>query len=550
MWNILDKYFHSIQHFQTNFGLFWYANMYLCRLFAILVIGEELFDDALKDFVCDTQQPGCRVACFNDFVPIALNRFWGAEVLFCSMPILGYYFYAFSLVKMINKLNRARIGEMEARRVERLEDSTRTILPEPHKTSHEAPGSVSINIPPAGTTPSKININPDNSSPFGGGFDKTMCGRGIISITSRDLREPSQHNLFQYQPDTLAETGFETKHGRRRHRKRRRRIRNYKEWSGGEEGEEDVIKLTLERQTGSVKELEKKIGKFSTKEHGHAQYSNHGNDFMQASMMSNSMAFSAAPNSGNPDPTGQRYDPTIRPLNSKPQMSVTVLQPFYARKLDIVYIITCVAKILSEFIFIALSYVIQFQQSRILGIDTLDLSILNINTLSTTYNKLQKVKLKPFLETFTVPEKYECNHGERYVLKNLDHMSPCSQQKVVNCWVVRKTEKEIFLRYMILMQFVSIGISVADIIVMLKKLRRNRSRSRTTTTKKSARKRVDKDIKSALPKHEQPINCCFCRRKKATSANNEQVENKTFKLSNSSSENDNVFSNDSSSSSK
>ena len=130
-------------------------------------------------------------------------------------------------------------------------------------------------------------------------------------------------------------------------------------------------------------------------------------------------------------------------------------------------------------------------------------------------------------------------------------MSPCSQQKVVNCWVVRKTEKEIFLRYMILMQFVSIGISVADIIVMLKKLRRNRSRSHVTT-KKSARKRVDKDTKSALPKPEQQIsiNCCYCRRKKATSANREQIENKTFKLSNSSSENDNVFSNDSSSSSK
>ena len=50
MWNVLERYFESVKHFQTAFGHFWYVNMYVFRLFVILVVGEELYDDEQSAF--------------------------------------------------------------------------------------------------------------------------------------------------------------------------------------------------------------------------------------------------------------------------------------------------------------------------------------------------------------------------------------------------------------------------------------------------------------------------------------------------------------------
>ena len=110
----------------------------------------------------------------------------------------------------------------------------------------------------------------------------------------------------------------------------------------------------------------------------------------------------------------------------------TAIQPFKARKIQTAYILSCLMKAFLEVLFIHWGYNLQYLQSR-------------------------KI---PFLDCFTVPEKYLCLHGMEN--ENNPDLSPCAQQGEVSCWVSRPKEKQFFLRYMLGCQFVSICVSVID----------------------------------------------------------------------------------------
>lgn len=57
-----------------------------------------------------------------------------------------------------------------------------------------------------------------------------------------------------------------------------------------------------------------------------------------------------------------------------------------------------------------------------------------------------------------VPERYICKHG-------MSIESPCFQDKEVICWVARPREKTYLVRYMLLMQIVSIILTISELIV-------------------------------------------------------------------------------------
>ena len=98
---------------------------------------------------------------------------------------------------------------------------------------------------------------------------------------------------------------------------------------------------------------------------------------------------------------------------------VTALKPYRAKKIQIFYIFHCILKGLLEVLFIYLGYHLQFLQSR----------------------------KKPFLECFTVPEKYLCKHAQEKEFINRPDLTPCAQQQEISCWVSRPQEKEYFVQY-------------------------------------------------------------------------------------------------------
>ena len=129
-------------------------------------------------------------------------------------------------------------------------------------------------------------------------------------------------------------------------------------------------------------------------------------------------------------------------------------------KMRLGYILVCIINIILEILFICLAYNLQYNQSR-----------------------------KSGLSCFTVPERYECFHSEKFLEMGKPELSPCSQQSSVTCWVSRPKEKEYFMRYMLLGQVVSIILCLFDIfhiswrvMVLLERKRRSRNVSRSEKT--------------------------------------------------------------------
>lgn len=107
VWHNLDRIYHKVIGLQTSYGKFWYINMVFFRLFTLLVVAEELYETDFDFFRCDTGQPGCSNVCFNLFSPINHERFWGFQILFCSIPIVVYHSWALEKIRLfVDKFNQ------------------------------------------------------------------------------------------------------------------------------------------------------------------------------------------------------------------------------------------------------------------------------------------------------------------------------------------------------------------------------------------------------------------------------------------------------------
>ena len=58
-----------------------------------------------------------------------------------------------------------------------------------------------------------------------------------------------------------------------------------------------------------------------------------------------------------------------------------------------------------------------------------------------------------------MPEKYVCDHAK------MGKNSPCWQDKEVICWVARPKEKTILVKYMLVMQLLSIFLTTLELVV-------------------------------------------------------------------------------------
>ena len=116
MWNQLEQYVSTIQLYITGWGKIWNVNHFILRLFLLTIVGDELYDDEMSSFVCDTSQPGCRNVCFNKFSPMSHSRFWAAHVLFTAFPVLFFYAYAIQKTSLIRKYqyNKQKLDQLES----------------------------------------------------------------------------------------------------------------------------------------------------------------------------------------------------------------------------------------------------------------------------------------------------------------------------------------------------------------------------------------------------------------------------------------------------
>nr|XP_004666280.2 gap junction gamma-3 protein [Jaculus jaculus] len=66
------------------------------RILLLAASGPGIFGDDQSEFVCQTQQAGCKAACYDAFHPLSPLRFWAFHVILVAVPsaiYLGFILY-------------------------------------------------------------------------------------------------------------------------------------------------------------------------------------------------------------------------------------------------------------------------------------------------------------------------------------------------------------------------------------------------------------------------------------------------------------------------
>lgn len=64
------------------------------RVLLLATAGLSIYADDQREFTCNTQQPGCKAACFDAAHPLSPLHFWAAQVLLVAVPSAIYLAFA------------------------------------------------------------------------------------------------------------------------------------------------------------------------------------------------------------------------------------------------------------------------------------------------------------------------------------------------------------------------------------------------------------------------------------------------------------------------
>ncbi|XP_023132096.1 connexin 28.8 [Amphiprion ocellaris] len=87
-WGFLESVLSGVNKYSTVIGRIWLSVVFLFRILVYVAAAEQVWKDEQKDFVCNTQQPGCENACFDHFFPISQVRLWALQLIMVSTPSL------------------------------------------------------------------------------------------------------------------------------------------------------------------------------------------------------------------------------------------------------------------------------------------------------------------------------------------------------------------------------------------------------------------------------------------------------------------------------
>ncbi|XP_075940880.1 gap junction Cx32.2 protein-like [Anarhichas minor] len=111
-WSYMSSLLDKVQSHSTVVGKIWMSILFLFRIFVLGAAADKVWEDEVTEFYCDTQEPGCKHACYNWMFPISYIHYWVLQITFVSTPTLVYLGHA---VHIIHK---------EKKMLERLWDST------------------------------------------------------------------------------------------------------------------------------------------------------------------------------------------------------------------------------------------------------------------------------------------------------------------------------------------------------------------------------------------------------------------------------------------
>nr|XP_004665300.1 gap junction beta-5 protein isoform X2 [Jaculus jaculus]XP_045006252.1 gap junction beta-5 protein isoform X2 [Jaculus jaculus]XP_045006253.1 gap junction beta-5 protein isoform X2 [Jaculus jaculus]XP_045006254.1 gap junction beta-5 protein isoform X2 [Jaculus jaculus]XP_045006255.1 gap junction beta-5 protein isoform X2 [Jaculus jaculus] len=87
-WSIFEGLLSGVNKYSTAFGRIWLSLVFIFRVLVYLVTAERVWSDDHKDFECNTRQPGCTNACFDEFFPVSHVRLWALQLILVTCPSL------------------------------------------------------------------------------------------------------------------------------------------------------------------------------------------------------------------------------------------------------------------------------------------------------------------------------------------------------------------------------------------------------------------------------------------------------------------------------
>ncbi|KAM9320624.1 gap junction alpha-9 protein [Gastrophryne carolinensis] len=128
-WNFLGVILEEVHIHSTIVGKIWLTILFIFRMLVLGVAAEEVWNDEQSQFVCNTDQPGCKNVCYDQAFPISLIRYWVLQVIFVSSPSLVYMGHAIYRLRALEKerhKKKAQLkGELEGVEYEFTEDRKR-----------------------------------------------------------------------------------------------------------------------------------------------------------------------------------------------------------------------------------------------------------------------------------------------------------------------------------------------------------------------------------------------------------------------------------------
>ncbi|XP_076026677.1 gap junction alpha-5 protein-like [Genypterus blacodes] len=130
-WNLLGSILEEVHIHSTIVGKIWLTILFIFRMLVLGAAAEDVWDDEQSEFVCNTDQPGCKAVCYDRAFPISLIRFWVLQVIFVSAPSLVYMGHTLYCIRVMKKerhrrraqlkeeLDEAEVAVEEHRRLER-----------------------------------------------------------------------------------------------------------------------------------------------------------------------------------------------------------------------------------------------------------------------------------------------------------------------------------------------------------------------------------------------------------------------------------------------
>ncbi|XP_049612094.1 gap junction alpha-10 protein isoform X2 [Syngnathus scovelli] len=102
-WNLLGSILEEVHIHSTIVGKIWLTILFVFRMLVLGVAAEDVWDDEQSEFVCNTEQPGCKNVCYDQAFPISLIRYWVLQIIFVSSPSLVYMGHALYHLRTLDK---------------------------------------------------------------------------------------------------------------------------------------------------------------------------------------------------------------------------------------------------------------------------------------------------------------------------------------------------------------------------------------------------------------------------------------------------------------